>query len=94
MTKHYSFGWKTVRAVINKTEGKCFYCRCILPESNKEYDEGGKVVSESRNWHIDHFVPLSRGGNHKIENLVPSCINCNMKKLTMTGEEFLLGLSK
>lgn len=30
--------------------------------------------------HIDHCIPLSRGGEHNLENLVPSCAPCNMSK--------------
>lgn len=36
----------------------------------------------------DHLVPLSRGGNHTIENVVPSCQSCNSKKATKTATEF------
>lgn len=30
--------------------------------------------------HLDHIVPLSRGGLHKIGNLAPACKACNLKK--------------
>lgn len=30
--------------------------------------------------HIDHVIPLSRGGRHSIGNLAPSCANCNLSK--------------
>lgn len=30
--------------------------------------------------HIDHYVPLSKGGRHIIENLVVSCPKCNLSK--------------
>ena len=29
---------------------------------------------------MDHFIPLSRGGQHTKENVVPSCRSCNAKK--------------
>lgn len=29
---------------------------------------------------IDHVIPLSRGGEHSIENIVPACGECNSKK--------------
>jgi hypothetical protein len=29
---------------------------------------------------VDHVVPLSRGGAHAIENVVPACHGCNMSK--------------
>lgn len=30
--------------------------------------------------HADHVIPLSRGGDHTIDNLVPSCAACNFSK--------------
>jgi hypothetical protein len=29
---------------------------------------------------IDHIIPLSRGGNHSVGNLMPCCNSCNSKK--------------
>jgi 5-methylcytosine-specific restriction endonuclease McrA len=30
--------------------------------------------------HIDHLVPISRGGRHSVGNLISSCSNCNLSK--------------
>ena len=30
--------------------------------------------------HLDHFIPLSKGGGHELTNLVPACANCNQVK--------------
>jgi 5-methylcytosine-specific restriction endonuclease McrA len=38
-------------------------------------------------FHIDHVVPQSRGGESNQDNLVVSCINCNLKKGNKTLEE-------
>lgn len=38
---------------------------------------------------MDHVIPLSRGGEHSPDNLVPACRDCNFRKHTKTGEEFL-----
>lgn len=38
--------------------------------------------------HLEHKIPLSRGGNHKKENLDIACQKCNVKKHDKTEEEF------
>lgn len=35
---------------------------------------------------VDHLIPVSRGGNHSIGNLVPACRSCNSRK----GGRFLM----
>jgi len=40
--------------------------------------------------HIDHILPVSRGGTNDPENLVYVCARCNLQKHDKTGEEFLL----
>lgn len=42
----------------------------------------GKII------HIDHMVPLSRGGVHSVENMCASCQPCNNQKHAKTPEEF------
>lgn len=41
--------------------------------------------------HTDHFVPLSKGGAHTVENLVPSCAECNLSKKDRDPLSFLDG---
>jgi 5-methylcytosine-specific restriction endonuclease McrA len=38
--------------------------------------------------HADHRIPLARGGTNTIENIVPACAQCNLRKHAMTEEEF------
>ena len=40
--------------------------------------------------HIDHIIPLSRGGQHRIGNLTPACASCNLSK----GSKFLMEWKK
>lgn len=62
------------RKVFHKSDGKCHYCQISL-------DLHG-------DWHIEHQMPRSRGGSDRLENMVASCIPCNIKKGTKTAEEF------
>jgi 5-methylcytosine-specific restriction endonuclease McrA len=39
--------------------------------------------------HIDHMIPLSRGGGHSKDNLCLACPSCNRTKSNKTVEEFL-----
>lgn len=34
----------------------------------------------AKGFHVDHYVPLARGGLHEASNLVISCAPCNLKK--------------
>lgn len=35
---------------------------------------------EGGDMHMDHFVPLARGGTHTLGNLLPACGRCNLSK--------------
>lgn len=41
-----------------------------------------------RDYEIDHYVPLSKGGEHKLSNLVISCGPCNRKKCAKDPLDF------
>ena len=30
--------------------------------------------------HVDHFIPIAKGGSHAPENIVPACPSCNRRK--------------
>jgi 5-methylcytosine-specific restriction endonuclease McrA len=53
-----------IRALYKSQKGRCWYC--------------GKKVGD--NYHVDHRVPLSRGGSNAPENLVVGCPTCNLSK--------------
>lgn len=50
--------------------------------------------TRSGEFHIDHAVPISRGGLEVWNNLVRACANCNLSKHTMTAEEFIAALRR
>jgi 5-methylcytosine-specific restriction endonuclease McrA len=38
--------------------------------------------------HIDHRIPVSRGGKHDFDNLCVACEPCNLSKASLTPEEW------
>ncbi len=68
-------GFHTVEEILTKLENQnylCYYCS----------------KSIRRKYHRDHMFPLIRGGSDYISNIVLACPSCNLKKNTMTAEEF------
>ncbi len=61
-----------------KQNNKCYHCGCEL-----KFDENRQV-------HLDHFIPLSKGGLHSINNVVWSCQTCNAVKGARLPDTFLL----
>ena len=88
MAKRYNFEYRKVRRIFKKTDGRCFYCGIELPPDTDNKDDLGLVVSSIRNWHIDHVIPISRGGDNNDDNLVPACRKCNGDKSNKTADEF------
>lgn len=39
--------------------------------------------------HLEHRIPLCRGGSHEHNNLAVSCPSCNLRKGKMTDDEYL-----
>ena len=62
----------TRKNIYRRDNNSCQYC-------------GNKLRTEDLN--LDHVVPLSRGGKNTWENVVCSCIRCNMRKGNRTVEE-------
>lgn len=59
--------------LFKSQNGKCDYCDCDLNMVGK---------------HLDHIIPLSRGGLHTITNVHWVCPKCNMSKNDKTEEEW------
>ena len=59
---------------LYKVNSTCCYCKVSL----KEIDV-----------HIEHKIPISRGGTHKNDNLVLACQDCNRLKNNKTAKEFI-----
>jgi len=68
-----SFTAEDIKDLYATQGGRCYYCRVEI--------EAG--------YHIDHMLPISRGGTNGPENLALACAPCNLSKFTKTAEEFM-----
>lgn len=62
-------------AIKNKEHRRqfiCYYC-------NDQYS--------SDRLHIDHVIPVSKGGKHSSDNICKSCDSCNLKKRNKDNSE-------
>ena len=39
--------------------------------------------------HLDHYVPVSKGGPHTLDNVRPSCTSCNARKWSFDPSEWV-----
>jgi 5-methylcytosine-specific restriction endonuclease McrA len=64
--------------------------RCILEKWQQSCAYCGEYKADFKDLWIEHLQPVSRGGFHRKENIVPACQACNQRKGEMTLEEFRL----
>lgn len=43
----------------------------------------------ARGYHVDHYIPLSKGGAHRPDNLRIACAECNLRKSNLWPEQFM-----
>lgn len=68
-----TFTPEETRDLFKRQKGKCYYCQCKLINPDTHKGTGEKA-------HLDHVVPLKRGGRNDISNLVWACAFCNASK--------------
>ena len=62
--------------ILEKTNGKCFYCNKNLRANHFVAKE--EVIKKLMT--VDHIHPKSKNGSNKLDNLIPSCYKCNQNK--------------
>lgn len=58
-------GYRAKRILWKRDRARCFYCNAGLSWETKT---------------VDHVIPKSKGGPHRLWNLVLACQECNQKK--------------
>jgi len=78
MKRRKKFSTAERRTIFDHTSGKCNVCHKQLGFSN--YGIHGARGA----WHVDHSVPVAKGGTDHGNNVRAVCIGCNLDKSTMT----------
>lgn len=63
---------------VAEQKKKCYWCGVVCKDD----------------YHIDHYMPLARGGLHELSNLVIACPSCNMRKNAKHPYEFAKEVGK
>lgn len=69
------------RHVHDRDDHQCVYCGWAKGD---EAEFGAYIGAKLS---IDHVIPVTRGGNDDVDNLVTACSVCNMRKTNRTPEE-------
>jgi hypothetical protein len=59
------------QAAERRADGRCEYC-------------GMHQALQGARFHLEHIVPISRGGETKLDNLAWACPSCNLRKSNRT----------
>lgn len=62
-----------VALLYKDQDGRCLYCGCSI----------------AAGYHVDHMIPIARGGSNDPENLALACPGCNLSKGARTAAEFI-----
>lgn len=65
--------WSELRDWEEAQRKQCYWCGAKCDEKH----------------HVDHYIPLSKGGEHVESNLVIACAPCNLRKNAKLPEDFL-----
>ena len=76
--KRYFISYDELLEKLVVSKLKCYYCRC---ECKLMYEN----IREKKQWTLDR---LDNDQGHNRDNVVVSCLECNVKKGTMDDEKF------
>lgn len=68
-----------LRCAFDRTQGRCHLCGIQLAWKNRG------VHGARGAWHLEHSVPLAKGGTNHGNNLYVACIDCNLTKGTRSS---------
>lgn len=59
-----------------------------IKEKFLKFDNKCAYCGSDKNLTEDHFIPIAKGGSHRIENIIPACKKCNIRKNAQSPESW------
>ena len=72
-----SVPYSTRKLLLNKGKVSCHYC-------------GLESTNARKDFHLDHIIPVTRGGTSEFNNLIPSCPKCNQEKTNYNPIDYII----
>lgn len=69
------------RKILERDNWTCKMCKCKVHDRKTDYNTPDKA-------HLDHIIPISKGGNSEPDNLQVLCRDCNIAK----ADKILIGM--
>lgn len=82
------------RRRINQKKGDVTNKELLELQQNSKVCYWCNEPLKNKKVHIDHYIPLSKGGEHTLSNLVVSCAKCNQTKNAKDPIEFAQSIGK
>jgi len=84
--KWHEFSHKERKAILFvKQKGRCHYCQCrVYLDGRQAHSNYGAHIS-----HLEHKLPIVKGGSDFFTNVVLACRKCNYEKGIQTDKEYI-----
>jgi len=66
---------------------------CVTADVYRNVQEQSCIYCGKPAKHADHYIPLTRGGLHCKDNIVPACLHCNLSKNNHMPDEWLTSVT-
>lgn len=79
----------SVRRARKFSAGGSFTKQDVIEKIEKQNKKCFYCKCELNTYHVDHYIPLAKGGSNAAENIVIACPSCNLRKSDLMPNVFM-----